>query len=293
MNSDEVKSSIAAYFRYKKQFPIVSFERTFNGYYGNGIPDILCVSKDRKLVEIEVKVSLSDFKADINKSRWKHVYKELEPYNRYFAVPKSIAEACLNVLKEWRTTDHPIGDSGLLVVSDKEDFYGNHEVSQELSPKRNTKAQKLSLKHLSSIVKALSGSICSLYTKLVKLQKGKKERKEVYAEIPLTKEDLGRFAVYPGDSKKPLVVGHIPEEIGDVIVAIPCKPIISVNVKEDKEVENAIKVKIHTCTEYHCAKCNNTNNLQWNQLDEYNGPALETGIDDTNYSCDCKCHGRL
>jgi hypothetical protein len=35
-----------------------------------------------------------------------------------------------------------------------------------------------------------------------------------------------------------------------------------------------------------CTKCGGEGWLWWFELDEYSGPATETGEDDTQYSCD-------
>jgi len=39
-----------------------------------------------------------------------------------------------------------------------------------------------------------------------------------------------------------------------------------------------------------CPKCNGEGWLWWNELDDYNGLAIETGQDDNQYSCD-NCDG--
>jgi hypothetical protein len=39
-----------------------------------------------------------------------------------------------------------------------------------------------------------------------------------------------------------------------------------------------------------CKKCNGAGWVWWNELDKYDGPALETGQDDQRYSCDA-CDG--
>lgn len=39
-----------------------------------------------------------------------------------------------------------------------------------------------------------------------------------------------------------------------------------------------------------CEKCNGAGWLWWNELDDYDGPAISTGRDDTKYSCDDRSH---
>ena len=60
MNSTHVKASVACYFRYTKQNPLVAFERSVRLSPRN--PDVLAVDKQRRLTEIEVKVSMADFR---------------------------------------------------------------------------------------------------------------------------------------------------------------------------------------------------------------------------------------
>ena len=42
---------------------------------------------------------------------------------------------------------------------------------------------------------------------------------------------------------------------------------------------------------YDCDKCDGEGWLWWNELDDYSGPGIETGCDDTRYPCD-KCGGK-
>jgi hypothetical protein len=39
-----------------------------------------------------------------------------------------------------------------------------------------------------------------------------------------------------------------------------------------------------------CPKCSGLGWVWWNELKCYYGPAKETGIDDTRYTCDHECH---
>lgn len=39
-----------------------------------------------------------------------------------------------------------------------------------------------------------------------------------------------------------------------------------------------------------CPKCAGYGWLWWHELDEYHGPANQTGTDDTKYQCDHTCH---
>lgn len=69
----------------------------------NGEPDVMGVTKARYLVEIEIKRSLHDFKADAKK--WHRVnrllYLKSQPRWVYYLVPERLAEEALKITPEW------------------------------------------------------------------------------------------------------------------------------------------------------------------------------------------------
>ncbi len=76
---------------YDKRCDIISMERGLSDELGR--PDILGVTRDRKLIEIEIKVSKSDFLANFDKKIIKF-YKNkprLAPHYFYFLVPPELA----------------------------------------------------------------------------------------------------------------------------------------------------------------------------------------------------------
>lgn len=86
--SDYLKHHIIGYFRLKRQFPIAVTELMSKdivvGKISNGISP---------LIEIETKISFSDFKADFHKE--KHLHPEnLHVDQFYFGVVPSIADKC-------------------------------------------------------------------------------------------------------------------------------------------------------------------------------------------------------
>jgi len=70
MNAEQMKVKIAQYLRYKMQMPVVAFESACYG--SNGQSDVLAIDTKRYLTDIEVKLSIADLRADINKP--KHLY---------------------------------------------------------------------------------------------------------------------------------------------------------------------------------------------------------------------------
>jgi hypothetical protein len=59
-----LKAAALCYWRYDRQFPLVALEASYCG-----TADVLAVSRARRLVETEVKISLRDLRADIKKEK--------------------------------------------------------------------------------------------------------------------------------------------------------------------------------------------------------------------------------
>lgn len=116
MDSDYVKMCVANYFRYARACPLVTLE-----YYhfrdACVQPDVLCLDKKRRLIEIEVKISLSDFKADAKKQIWESRNLGMRwPWKFYYAVPIQLEQKVKPIL--------PAG-CGLLRVEDGEVYRKN------------------------------------------------------------------------------------------------------------------------------------------------------------------------
>lgn len=87
--------------RFEKRCPVALFERSPRPFHGR--PDVLGITKDRYLVEIEIKRSISDFKANERKdhvlTRECHVAKW--PLFFWFLVPSDIADKAMGLLPEY------------------------------------------------------------------------------------------------------------------------------------------------------------------------------------------------
>jgi len=173
MKSSHVKASVACYFRYKRQFPLISFERPIKHFFK---PDILIITKSRKIIEIEVKVSLSDLKNDIKKSIW-HRRERLPdlypmPYQFYYAVPEKLKIKALEVINGWNKENKVSGKAGLLIVQDKKKI-GWDDVYVAKKAIGNNKSKKVSIKDLITMVKNQTGTLCSCSVKIAKLEDAK------------------------------------------------------------------------------------------------------------------------
>lgn len=159
--SAEIKSTVAGYFRYKGQCPIVAFEASDKLRWSTGEPaDVLVISESRMLYEIEVKVSLSDLKHDVLKSkhRWFSSSPETYPVNRfYFAVPDDLEGKALEVCKELYPYAGLLSVDKFPFVSSAVDF-GVHVVKQP----RILNIRRLEISEVIFLVKEQSGTICRL-----------------------------------------------------------------------------------------------------------------------------------
>ena len=167
IDTDHIKVCVAHYFRYKRQCKLIATERSIrrSGWYR---PDILVVTKDRRLIEVEVKTSIVDFKADAKKHIWKMRDRggaEM-PYQFYYAVPANLADKVKPLLRS---------DCGLIRVEDfyKQDWANNVRVIKNAPI--NKQSKRLSLQELVEMVKNQTGTICSMMLENYKAQL-KKER---------------------------------------------------------------------------------------------------------------------
>lgn len=100
MNSDYVKMCVANYFRYARGCPVVTLE--YHHYRDGGVqPDVLVLDKQNRPIEIEVKISVSDFRADAKKPIWTH--RDMGnrwPYQFYYAVPVELEAKVKPLLRD-------------------------------------------------------------------------------------------------------------------------------------------------------------------------------------------------
>jgi len=179
VNSSHVRASIACHFRYTRQCPVIIFERAPGTLWVTYKPDLIAIRKDRKVIEVEIKVSLSDLKNDINKRHWK--LREISPksfpmpYMFYYGVPYEMKDKALEVIDGWKKDGKLCGKAGLLCVIEKENI-GFKDVICERKAPLNKAALKPSIRDIISIVKHQTGTLCSLSIKVAKM--GRKAGKE-------------------------------------------------------------------------------------------------------------------
>lgn len=163
-NSHKVKTAIACYWRYARGCPIVAFEapQWIDYRAGDGLADVLVVTSDNFLIEVEVKVSMADLKRD--KKKYKHQMSEMERSQKpthyfYFAVPRELANEAVAIC------DQLYPYAGVMGV-ESNSSYGSIEMYR--IPRMLSK-QKLTLLQLAQIVNKQSGTLCALAIKVVEL----------------------------------------------------------------------------------------------------------------------------
>lgn len=88
--------------RVEKRCQIVIRERSPRANHC-GQPDVLGVTANRYLVEVEIKRSVSDFRADGKKRhrRMRHLFPDLHPRQFYYLAPEPVASRILKDIPDW------------------------------------------------------------------------------------------------------------------------------------------------------------------------------------------------
>jgi len=164
VNSEYIKLCIAQYFRYNRQCKLITLERSVPrlGWY---CPDILIVNKDRKIIEVEVKISLADFKADAKKRIWKtrDTGKVKMPHQFYYGIPAELEEKIKPIMRK---------DCGLIRIGDKKEWqhYGG-AVSVAKTAPVNKESKRLTARELVEMVNHQTGTLCSALKRNYEIQK--------------------------------------------------------------------------------------------------------------------------
>ena len=162
ITSSDIKSVMLSHWRYKKQCPLVALEAC--AWEIGGTSDVLAVKENGLLIDIEVKLSISDFKADIKKM--KHLYFAGSDSNQptayfYFAVPNKMADEIATLCTELYPYAGVIGTDGVT--------HGSNDHTQDVKYYRSAKRleyTKLTLSEMAGIVKGLSATVCRLAKEL-------------------------------------------------------------------------------------------------------------------------------
>lgn len=122
---------------------------------------------DTRLIEVETKVTLADFRADFKKGKHR-AYAETRPnWGRpnlfYFAVPQDLEIPALKLLEE-RGTEHAVAKYGLLVVTKVDGYLGRQ--TREVRPAQRLHAEKPLEPARRAALLRQSSEICGLHQAL-------------------------------------------------------------------------------------------------------------------------------
>lgn len=151
--TQEMELRAVEWLRYERQCSLVCLGRDVGVALYGSLPDVLGVTDKRRAVEIEIKRSMADFRANARKDR----YPRKGPSQFYFLVPEAIAEKCLAELDP---------ETGLLsyAVTNRPRFIA----LKKLAPVRHQ--EKLSLNQCVRMSRNQAGTLCSLLHSVVELQ---------------------------------------------------------------------------------------------------------------------------
>jgi hypothetical protein len=152
---DLLLSSALAWLRYEKRCFLVATERRPFGEWHHGRPDAIGVDVKRFMTEIEIKVTLSDFRANQKKRCVKNreMFIVSAPRQFYFMVPPQLVEKVQPELP---------GYAGLMTISDLGFSEGCKDVQVIRPAPVNKASRELTVKELYDMAKHQSGTLCSM-----------------------------------------------------------------------------------------------------------------------------------
>lgn len=159
MHTGEIEVSIARYFGTRTNLIVP------NVFWGLGFPyeiDLLVVTPKKYAYEIEIKVSLSDLKADLKK---KHQHYSEKIKRLYFAIPEELKDKALLLIPE---------RAGLFIIT-KSFTHNGHLIRENVSliknPKQNNTARPLTDKEIFKLYELAAMRMWNLKTIIYNIQK--------------------------------------------------------------------------------------------------------------------------
>lgn len=148
-----------SWLKFEKNCPLVIMERSPREWY-TGEPDVLGITNNRYMLEIEIKRTLSDFRANMKK---RHIVKRCSqeeaiaktyrckaPRQFWFLVPPELRDKVLPEVPEW---------AGLLIATGE--CVRNSLIVAKKAP-TNSDSEKLSLKDCAKLLRNVGNQLYSL-----------------------------------------------------------------------------------------------------------------------------------
>ena len=146
--------------KFEKRCPLVIHERSPRERH-TGQPDVLGITNDRYMLEIEIKRTVSDFRANFNKEHMRNrccdvpeirdAYLKRGPRQFWFLVPEKIRVKIQEQVPDW---------AGLLIYDPNQGGWGHIQCVKK-SP-TNQLSEKLSLKDCARLLRNVGNQMYSL-----------------------------------------------------------------------------------------------------------------------------------
>lgn len=169
-----LKAAVLQWLRYERQSVVLCCERAPATWFG--VPDVLALTPRRTLVEVEVKRTLADFKANDSKRclKLRAEGHGTKPEQFYFCVPPSLVERVLPLL--------PAGAGLLTLAQQCNPFSGVNSISVVRGAENNAKqATKLSPSQIVQMLKCQSGTLVTAMCRVYRLEEELRARPAVIA----------------------------------------------------------------------------------------------------------------
>lgn len=155
---NKLLASACEFLRYEQGCYLLAWERSPWERSWHHKPDLMGVERGRRVLEIEIKRSVADFKADAKKRIWD--YRKMGyavPFKFWYLVPPELVEHILPMVPD---------GLGLLTVGPRMSRGGNSEIIVASNAKANRKASALRLKDLVHMARDQSGTLVSAVSRL-------------------------------------------------------------------------------------------------------------------------------
>lgn len=162
ITSDVLRAAAVEHLRYRLKCRLVCTERS-PFIRDPCTPDVIGVTDKRKVIEIELKMSWSDFKANRAKtSLYQRRFYGIRPWRYFFLVPPEMKDRVLAALEE---------GEGLLTIGDGSNVYtGLPKVVSVRPATIDRESRPLALKEIVRMVSHQTGSLVSALAKVAKLK---------------------------------------------------------------------------------------------------------------------------
>lgn len=160
MNIWTARAAIAGWLRYERRCVMVCWEREILGLDSRR-PDMIGVTRDRHVVEVEIKRTMADFRANGKKKyhRWAN-RDEYSPRQFYFFVLPEMVEAA--------TAELPSG-AGLLTTLPRK-VYGVPRIMAVVSAPVNKRSPRLDLRTMARMVEHQTAAVQKMAAALSKIE---------------------------------------------------------------------------------------------------------------------------